>query len=1138
VANVTGSRRAVRTATAKEVATIAIKVGLAAVCLLPAAHLRADDSWLGIGPSTGGVVSLAVDPQDPRTLYAGTDILGVHKSTNGGRNWTAANGGLPPELGGLSVCALAIDPTSPRTLYAGVWSYDERFGSVFKSIDGGVSWNAVNSGLRDPRVCALAIDPANPQTVYAGTRAGGVFKSLDGGASWNAVTTGPWAHAQVLSLVIDPANTRTVYVGNTIGAYKSNDGGVTWNAINVGLPADTGVPRLAVDPSSTQTLFACTYHGLFRTTNGGTRWTHLTGFPDTNGCGSIAIDPARSETIYAVCYDETLKSSDGGTTWHTVWARLGGRSMRTLVIDPVDTQTVYAGCVRGYTLDAGVLKTTDGGTSWSAAGRGLSDMVVQALAVDPTSTRTVYAGGEGAYKTTDRGATWDALTDRGVGVLVVDPTNPLILYVGGAGVSKSVDGGSSWAPVNSVWGDDRILALAIDPMRPEVLYAGIFGGGVFKSVDGGTSWLPMMTGLPANAYCPALAIDPTNTETVYVSAHDRFYTGGVFKTTDGGASWHAMSNGLTDGNVQALAIDPTAPLTVYAGAYGGSVFKTTDGGESWSAVNTALTGTSPVLALAIDPSDTRTLYAGTCGGGVLRSADGGASWSAINAGLTNTEVMALAIDPANPQFVYAGTNGGSVFVLGAQGAPIALWLPVASHIDGLNGSTWRTDLGLLNAGDADATVTLRLHPPDSGVGAGANGSAASDPLSVAAGAQVILADVAGMLGGSGNGALEILSDRPIRATSRTYNALAPVATCFPDGTFGQDYGASTTGAGLEAGDDAWLPQLVETAAFRTNISVTNTGPETAALTVTLFDGAGAPLASFPLAVAPGEFHQETRPFAARAGQANLTRGYATITVSSGSGILASASVIDNLANDPTTIRAVKTSNGAQLDSWVQVGSRGTGLNGSTWRTDLGLLNPNPTQVQAIVKFNSDGLVVASSALIPAGSQSILTDVVGQLGTSGNGSLQVVADRPVVVSSRTYAVTSAAASCAPSATFGQGYEGLTAAQGLGAGESAFLSQLRETGAFRSNIAFTNAGPVAATLEVELYDDVGWRLTSFAVALAAGEYKQETRPFANRAGRTDLEAAYARVTVTSGTGVLVSASVIDNVTNDPTTIPMLR
>ncbi|TMB54003.1 MAG: hypothetical protein E6J60_09060 [Deltaproteobacteria bacterium] len=136
----------------------------------------------------------------------------------------------------------------------------------------------------------------------------------------------------------------------------------------------------------------------------------------------------------------------------------------------------------------------------------------------------------------------------------------------------------------------------------------------------------------------------------------------VLAAREAHAGWTAI--GPEGGDVSALAINPAAPSTLYAGTQGGGVFESTNAGANWTAVSTGLTNTK-VSALAIDPTTPSTLYAGTDGGGVFQSTNGGTSWTAINTGLTNLSVHTFAINPVTPSTVYAGTNGDSVFVLPA-----------------------------------------------------------------------------------------------------------------------------------------------------------------------------------------------------------------------------------------------------------------------------------------------------------------------------------------------------------------------------------------------------------------------------------------------------------------------------------------
>ncbi len=158
-----------------------------------------------------GVLSLAIDPATPSTVYAGTGG-GVFKTTNGGASWAAANTGLTtnPIVFSLEVNSLAIDPATPSTVYAGT------VGGVFKTTNGGANWAAANTGLPNPFVNSLTIDPATPSTVYASTGPFGVFKTTNGGANWAAANTG-LTNLNVGPLVIDPVVPAVVYVGTSGG---------------------------------------------------------------------------------------------------------------------------------------------------------------------------------------------------------------------------------------------------------------------------------------------------------------------------------------------------------------------------------------------------------------------------------------------------------------------------------------------------------------------------------------------------------------------------------------------------------------------------------------------------------------------------------------------------------------------------------------------------------------------------------------------------------------------------------------------------------------------------------------------------------------------------------------------------------
>jgi hypothetical protein len=289
-----------------------------------------------------------------------------------------------------------------------------------------------------------------------------------------------------------------------------------------------------------------------------------------------------------------------------------------LVVDPDTPQTVYAA-----SDDGGVHKSIDGGESWAPVNTGLATagaQFVNALAIDPETPQTLYAATqEGVFKTIDGGASWTAASE---GI-----TAPL----------------------------DALLSLAIDPSEPETLYAGgRFGGGVFKTTDGGGEWSQASSGLVPDVIA-ALAVDPETPETVYADS---------YKSTDGGASWSAANTGL-DPRIREFAIDPDETETVYAATFGG-VFKTTDGGAEWSAANGGFGVEPNVEAIALDPADPQTLYVGGVEGGdpsgVYRSLDGGGNWSAFSSGLPfgSLDITALTTTPSGGT-IFAGTAHRGVY---------------------------------------------------------------------------------------------------------------------------------------------------------------------------------------------------------------------------------------------------------------------------------------------------------------------------------------------------------------------------------------------------------------------------------------------------------------------------------------------
>jgi photosystem II stability/assembly factor-like uncharacterized protein len=598
-----------------------------ACSLLPGGRdvaLAAEGQWARLGPDGGTVTVLAIHPDDPAIVYAGTDAAGVFKTSDGGATWAAVNMGLTNP----HIRALGIHPAAPDTLYAGTDGWLAGTGGVlFKTTDAGATWTALS--VTATQFIGFAFDARTPNTVYAAADTG-LLKTMDGGATWTPVV-GPLPYSVALS----PDDPDTLYVGMSNGVMKTSDGGATW------IPASNGLPQVQV----------------------------LT----------LALDPDARDTVYAGMYTSgVFKTTDGGASWVAASNGLPGARVYALALDPTDTGTLYAA-----TSDSGVFKTTDGGGNWAAVNTGLSAGVVLALALHPDTPETVYAGthGQGVFKTANAAETWirvnAALRAVEVRALAFDPATPDTLYAGGwggggyfagntgYGVFKSGDGGASWSTANTGLTSVQVSALAVHPVEPATLYAATaLGGGLFKSTDGGASWSLLPTGVTAIS---SVAVHPVTPDTIYAGGDS-----GILKSTDGGAGWTPLGGP----SVRALAVHPSNPDLVYKGTWYNGVFKSTDGGANWTPVNTGLSNPN-LLSLTLDRSAPDTLYAGTDGGGVFKTTDGGGTWTAVNTGLSGGSAYVVAINPFNPGRVYAGTSAGGLFESAYGGET---WSPVGTGL--------------------------------------------------------------------------------------------------------------------------------------------------------------------------------------------------------------------------------------------------------------------------------------------------------------------------------------------------------------------------------------------------------------------------------------------------------------------------
>lgn len=618
-----------------------------------------------LGPFGAKLTTVVYHPTDPRIVYAGTWGNGIYKSTDGGTTWAPSSKGL----NNLLIQSLAISPSRPNALYVGVYYQENVPGGIFKTIDGGASWfqtgRMVNyyagQPVERPIVYALAIHPWDSDVVYAGSRmanlvpgqeiygGGGVFKTTDGGLSWNPVNNGlPADDLYVYDVSIDPGQPDRVYTAmHESGVYMTENGGNNWTCINANIPHDpyedvvSSGRAIVVNPKYTPRLYYGTWHrqGIFTTTNRGASW-YLDGLEGLKII-YLTIDPSEPNIVFATTHENGVYvTKDQGADWDAV--RPGGPGYTRVAIHPTDGRNLLVGTDNGA-----VFRSSDRGASWASSYWGLSGYPVNSLVADPSNTQILYASlsGRGVYKTTNRGETWgpvnNGLGDFNVTDVVIDPTAPGTLFAAtvSGGVYRTTNGAGSWSGINAGYPAiagaeiqlDSNIPLPVPEREPFDLEE--------------SNYKETLVGLDATGltYATYLAISPANTANLLAGTAGR----GIWRYS--GGTWSSSS--LATGTVYWVMFDKDNPAVVYAGgaASTGGLLKSTNGGSTWAVSNAGIAGRTVYV---ITQSGSGRLFAGT-DRGVFVSADHGGTWQAY--GLENEVVVSLLAPSQASEIVYAGT---------------------------------------------------------------------------------------------------------------------------------------------------------------------------------------------------------------------------------------------------------------------------------------------------------------------------------------------------------------------------------------------------------------------------------------------------------------------------------------------------
>ena len=578
-------------------------------------------------------------------MWAATFGAGVYRSVDSGVTWT----GFRDSLTNTFVRCLAVNPVHPDSLFCGTND------GIFLSTDGGTTWKLNLATIWSVR--SITIHPVRRSIIYAATYGSGIYKSLNGGSSWNTINLG-LLNTQVRDVAIHPANPETLFAatGTGGGIHYSFNGGLTWSQV-----ADTtaagAAEQIQFDRLNPARVYAAMEdRGVIRSTDGGVDWKRINHGLTSFRCRSLSV----VDTLRYVGTDSAgvYQSSVNDTLWHQVNTGLNDGDVEGLWSLASNPSTVWAGTDWG-----GIFRTDNRGAVWTQLDGGLLTTFGFALGVR-SSSHVVYAGtgfGDRVWRSVNQGSSWVHAVkifshDSEHGV-APDPVNPNRVYVSayGQGVYRSDDDGLSW------FNPDSSTHTLLNPFARRLiawpgqsghLFVGT-GGGVYESLDGGTSWVPDTTGMPPSFSVRSLALIPGSPATLYAGSD----SSGVYRSTDGGVSWTAKNSGLRSLFIHDLLVDVYKIQTVYAATDSG-LFRTSDAGNTWARASAGLPA-GAVRTLALDLAHPSTIFCGVWGWGVFESLDGATSWSALanQSGLPSLNVRSLA-DDGSATTLYAGTDAG------------------------------------------------------------------------------------------------------------------------------------------------------------------------------------------------------------------------------------------------------------------------------------------------------------------------------------------------------------------------------------------------------------------------------------------------------------------------------------------------